>query len=37
MAKTERRICCVEAFWEDEGQVVEPTIKPMLEMLSQWE
>ena len=37
MAKKERRICCVEAFWEDEGQVVEPTIKPMLEMLSQWE
>ena len=36
MAKKGRRICCVEAFWEDEDQVVEPTIGPMLETLFQW-
>ena len=36
MAKTKKRICCIEAYWEDEGQVAEPTIKPMLEMLCQW-
>ena len=37
MVNNDRRICCVEGFYEyeDEDQA-EPTIKPMLQMLSQW-
>ncbi len=35
MASDNRRICCVEGFYEYGGK--EPTIKPMLELLSQWE
>lgn len=32
--KFQKRVCCVEALWEDDGN--EPTIKPMLELLTQW-
>ena len=32
----DRRVCCIEGFYEYEGQEREPTINPMLKMLSQW-
>ena len=35
MASDNRRICCVEGFYEYGDK--EPTIKPMLELLSQWD
>ena len=31
-----RRVYCIEGFYEYEGQEKEPSIKPMLAMLSQW-
>ena len=31
----EKRVCCDEGLWETGGN--EPTIKPMLELLSQWD
>ena len=33
--KRAKRICCVEGLYEDEGEH-QPTIRPMLDMLSQW-
>ena len=30
-----KRVCCVEGLWETGGK--EPTIKPMLKMLTQWD
>ena len=30
-----KRVCCVEGLWENGGK--EPTIKPMLKMLTQWD
>ncbi|MDE0192671.1 MAG: hypothetical protein OXQ90_15070 [Gammaproteobacteria bacterium] len=32
----QRRVYCIEGFYEYEGQKTEPSIKPMLAMLSQW-
>ena len=37
MANEDRRICCVEGFYEyEDEEESEPTIRPMLDMLSQW-
>ena len=33
---TAKRVCCVEGLWDWRCESKEPTIKPMLEMLSQW-